>query len=459
MTPFYSLAHPASHPAVIDSRGVTLSYGELAQRVQTLADTLPSRTLVLVYCRNQVETVIGYLACLQKNAVALLIDDNLDPGLTAQLIATYQPAYLWRPQDDVYQLHTTGLIPCPLHDDLALLMTTSGSTGSPKLVRLSKRNLQSNAVSIAQYLALSASERGLVSLPVNYVYGLSIINSHLSVGATLLLTDSSVMQRELWTFVREQRASSFSGVPYTWEMLKKLRFMRMDLPDLHTLTQAGGKLSAALQQEFTEYAAQAGKRFIVMYGAAEATSRMAWLAPEHASSRYGSIGKPIPGGEFMLLGDDGQLVTTPGAAGELVYRGENVALGYAEKGEDLALGDVFAGVLHTGDIATCDADGFYSIIGRKKRFLKIFGNRVGLDEMEALIKNAFPGITCACDGRDDLLCIFLTDAALSETVKHHAASMSKLHASAFRVIVLDAIPLNASGKTLYHRLKDYVPSV
>lgn len=459
MAAFYSLTHPASQLALRDDRGNTLSYGELSQRVQTLAQTLPSRTLVFVFCTNQVEAVIGYLACLQKNAVALLLDDNLDPTLTAQLIETYHPAYLWRPVDGIYQLRVTGLSPWPMHDSLALLMTTSGSTGSPKLVRLSKQNLESNATSIAQYLALNADERGLVSLPVNYVYGLSIINSHLSVGGTLLLTGYSVMQREFWNFVREERASSFAGVPYTYEMLKKLRFMRMDLPDLRTLTQAGGKLSSALQQEFTEYCVQSGKQFIVMYGAAEATSRMAWLAPEYASTRYGMIGKPIPGGEFMLLDNNGQLVSTPDVAGELVYRGNNVALGYAEKGEDLALGDEFAGLLHTGDIATCDEEGFYRIIGRKKRFLKIFGNRVGLDEMESLLKNAFPGIICACDGRDDLLCIFLTDATLSDTVKQHAAGVSKLHASAFRVIVLDDIPVNASGKTLYHRLKDYVPSV
>ncbi|MBS6740612.1 MULTISPECIES: AMP-binding protein [Phytobacter] len=459
MSKFYDLSQPASRTALIDDRGMTLSYGELAQRVQSLAEMLPSRTLVFIFCRNQVETVVGYLACLQKDAVALLLDDNLDATLIEHLIQTYKPSWLWRPIDDCYQLLNTGLPRWPLHDSLALLMTTSGSTGSPKLVRLSKQNLESNAASIAQYLGLTAEERGLVSLPINYVYGLSIINSHLSVGATLLLTGKSVMQRELWNFVREERASSFAGVPYTYEILKKLRFMRMDLPDLRTLTQAGGKLSAALQQEFTEYAEQSGKQFIVMYGAAEATSRMAWLAPQDASTRYGSIGKPIPGGEFMLLDSDDKPITTPGVAGELVYRGANVALGYAEKGEDLTLGDQFAGTLHTGDIATCDADGFYSIIGRKKRFLKIFGNRVGMDEMESLLKNAFPGITCACDGRDDLLCIFLTDASLADTVKHYAANLSKLHASAFRIIVLDAIPVNAAGKTLYHRLKNYVPSV
>lgn len=459
MSAFYALAQPGSQVALIDDGGTTLSYDELAQQVQSLAERLSARTLVFIFCRNQAEAVVGYLACLQKDAVALLLDDNLDATLIEQLIQTYKPAWLWRPVDARYQLLSTGLTPCPLHDSLALLMTTSGSTGSPKLVRLSKQNLESNAASIAQYLSLTAEERGLVSLPINYVYGLSIINSHLSVGATLLLTGKSVMQRELWNFVRDERASSFAGVPYTYEMLKKLRFMRMDLPDLRTLTQAGGKLSATLQQEFTEYAEQSGKQFIVMYGAAEATSRMAWLAPHEAATRYGSIGKPIPGGEFMLLGDDGQPVTAPDIAGELIYRGANVALGYAEKGEDLALGDLFAGSLHTGDIATVDADGFYSIVGRKKRFLKIFGNRVGLDEMESLLKNAFPGITCACDGRDDLLCIFLTDGSLIDTVKQYAAGLSKLHASAFRIIVLDALPVNAAGKTLYQRLKDYVPSV
>ncbi|WP_342324807.1 AMP-binding protein [Kosakonia sp. BYX6] len=600
--------HDTAQLALKDDRGASLSYGELTARVDALASHIPARSLVFVFCQNQVEAVVGYLACLQSDAVALLLDNALDNTLAQQLIDTYKPSLIWQPTPTVspdggcalsglqtsdsgtvgliseapsgvlsdggcalsglqtsgpgtvgliseapsgvlsdggcalsdlqtsspgtvdliseapsgvlsdggcalsdlqtsgpgtvgliseapsgvlsdggcalsdlqtsgpgtvgliseapsgvlsgdggYQLHATGLTPWPLHDELALLMTTSGSTGSPKLVRLSKRNLQSNAESIAHYLDIDARERGLVSLPINYVYGLSIINSHLHAGASLLLTGYSVMQRELWEFVRTERASSFAGVPYTWEMLRKLRFMRMDLPDLRTLTQAGGKLAAALQQEYTEYAMQNGKRFIVMYGAAEATSRMAWLAPEHAASRYGFIGKPIPGGEFLLLGDDNHPITTPDTQGELIYRGANVALGYAECGEDLALGDTFAGTLHTGDIATVDSDGFYRIVGRKKRFLKIFGNRVGLDEMESLLKTAFADTAVACDGRDDLLCIFITDESLAGDVKQYAAGISKLHASAFRVIALSEIPKNPAGKTLYHRLKEYVP--
>lgn len=458
MIPFWQThQHDAARLALIDDRGQQLSYGELTARVNALAGKLPARSLVFLFCQNQADAVIGYLACLQADAVALLLDSALDESLAQQLIDTYRPALLWQPQETGYQLTATGLTPWPLHDDLALLMSTSGSTGSPKLVRLSKRNLQSNAASIAHYLQIDGDERGLVSLPINYVYGLSIINSHLHAGATLLLTGHSVMQRELWNFVRETRASSFAGVPYTWEMLRKLRFMRMDLPDLRTLTQAGGKLSPALQQEYTEFARQIGKRFIVMYGAAEATSRMAWLPPEEADARYGAIGKPIPGGEFLLLNETNQPITTPNTQGELIYRGDNVALGYAECGEDLALGDRFSGTLHTGDIATFDEAGFYRIVGRKKRFLKIFGNRVGLDEMEALLKTAFPDVSLACDGRDDLLCIFLTDASRAAAVKQYAAQVSHLHASAFQTVILADIPKNPAGKTLYHRLKEHVP--
>lgn len=447
------------HLALVDDRGETLSWGELTDRVQTLADTIPPRTLVFIFCKNQCDTVIGYLACLKQNAVALMLDSELNDAMVQSLIDTYHPTFLWREEHGTFRLHATGLTPFPLHDDLALLMTTSGSTGSPKLVRLSQRNLESNATSIANYLAIDAKERGLVSLPLNYVYGLSIVNSHLKAGATLLLTNASVMQREFWTFVRDERATSLAGVPYTWEMLKKLRFMRMDLPDVRTLTQAGGKLAPALVKEFTDYADQNGKRFVVMYGAAEATSRMAWLAPEFAQRKSGTIGTPIPGGEFLLLDENGGIITAPDIDGELVYKGENVALGYAEHGCDLASGDTFQGTLHTGDIARVDTDGFYTIVGRKKRFLKIFGNRVGMDEMETLLKTAFPGLHCACDGRDDLLCIFITDAALESAVKQYAAAASQLHHSAFRVITLDEIPQNAAGKTIYHELKNHVPSV
>ena len=282
-----------------------------------------------------------------------------------------------------------------MHDDLALLLTTSGSVGSPKFVRQSYKNIAANTASIVEYLHLDTAERAITSLPMNYTFGISVINSHLMVGATLVLSPYTIMQREFWTLMSEQKVTSLSGVPYTYEMLDKLRFMRRDLPDLHTLTQAGGKLSPELHQKFAEYAQAQGKSFVVMYGQTEATARMSYLPPELSLTKVGSMGIAVPGGKFSLIDADNQQIIEPGVVGELVYEGDNVTLGYAQSRGDLAKGDEFGGRLLTGDMARFDEDGFFYVVGRKKRFLKIFGNRVNLDETERLIKSHFCDLDCA----------------------------------------------------------------
>ena len=236
---------------------------------------------------------------------------------------------------------------------------------------------------------------------MNYTYGLSIINSHLLVGAVLLLTEKALTQKEFWNFFKEAGATSFGGVPYTYEMLDRLRFYRMELPSLRYMTQAGGKLIPELHKKFAEYAEKNGKKFIVMYGQCEATARMGYLPADKAIEKCGSMGIAIPGGRFRLIGLDGSTVTEPYTTGELVYEGDNVTLGYAECGEDLLKGDEQHGVLETGDMAQFDEEGFYYIVGRKKRFLKIYGNRVNLDEIDRMVKGEFLGIDCAAAGVDD----------------------------------------------------------
>ena len=289
---------------------------------------------------------------------------------------------------------------------------------------------------------------------MNYVYGLSIINSHFLVGATMLLTDKGLMQKEFWSFFREAEATSFGGVPYTYEMLDKLRFFRMNLPSLRTVTQAGGKITPELHEKFAAWAAETGRNFVVMYGAAEATSRMGYLPPEKAVEKKGSMGIPIPGGKFTLIGEDGREITEPFTTGELVYEGKNVTLGYAEHGEDLIRGDERHGRLETGDMAQSDADGFYYIVGRKKRFLKIYGNRVNLDEIDRMIREAF-SVEAVAAGKDDHLFIFVTDEKAAEPVREFVIGKTKLNPAAFRVKILDAIPRNDAGKTLYSELAKY----
>lgn len=408
--------------AVIADTGEVLTYGALYERVKKQAAGLPPHILQFCLCDNSVESLVFYLACLETKAPVVLLDKHKDPELIDHLRAVYRP----------------GMTRC--HEDLSVCLTTSGSTGSPKLVRLTEKNLQANALSIAEYLHIDEQERAITMLPMHYSYGLSIINSHLISGATLLLTDKTYAQREFWTFLRENRATSMAGVPYTWEMLRRLRFFRMDLPSVRTMTQAGGKLNADIAREYIEQAAACGKHFIVMYGQTEATARMAYLPWEYAQEKYASIGVAIPGGRFEIAED-----------GELIYYGENVSWGYAECAGDLLRGDENHGCLHTGDIARRDEDGFYYIVGRKKRFVKIWGNRCSLDQVEQMVKTLTPD--CACVGVDDLITVFVTGSGLENTICTMLSSKTGLNIRAFCVRQVAEIPIHASGKTDYPKLQ------
>jgi len=460
----------ARDAAVIDDRGNVLSRARLDEAGRRLARAVGGRCLVFSMCDNSLGSQVGYTGFLANRIVPAMLRRDLGPEQVARLGQTYSPRYLWTDRADlgrypdctpVYEDlgHTLLRTPYeddpPLHEDLALLLTTSGSTGSPKFVRQSYANLKANTDSIVDYLRLDSSERAITTLPMNYTYGLSILNTHLAVGATVLLTDRTLMHKEFWSFFKEQGATSFGGVPYTYEILKKLRFFRMDLPSLRTMTQAGGRLAPELHREFARYAADTGRSFIVMYGQSEATARMSWLPPEKSLEKCGSIGVAIPGGRFELIDAEGHVIDTPGTTGELVYYGDNVTLGYAESSADLARGDERQGVLATGDLARRDEEGYYYIVGRQNRFLKMFGNRVGLDEVERLLRDRFPDADCACAGRDDQLCIFATAGSPLEEMKRYLIETTGLNHTSLVTCQVPQIPKNEAGKTLYGEFESY----
>ena len=453
--------------AFLDDRGQSVTYRQLGEFAKETGEKLQKRTLAFVFCENSVGSALGYLSFLNNKVVPLMIDRKIDQELREHLISVYQPAYLYFPKDmaeffeGVSALHekydyvlgrTQFDAAIEMDERLALLLTTSGSTGSPKLVRQSYTNVQANAESIAQYLELDDTEKPITTLPMNYTYGLSIINSHMQVGATVLLTDKSMMMKGFWDFMKNEKATSFGGVPFTYELLKKIKFFKMDLPDLRYMTQAGGKLSPELHKEFAQWAMERGKKMIVMYGQTEATARMAYLPAEMSLAKYGSMGKVIPGGKFLLIDVEGNVIEEPEVVGELVYEGPNVTLGYATCREDLAKGDERNGRLVTGDMAKRDADGYYFIVGRKKRFLKIFGNRVNLDEIDQLIKQQYEGIDCASTGVDDKMKTYITDESLTAEIKQFLSAKTHLSESAFSVVYIPEIPKNEAGKTLYKDL-------
>jgi acyl-CoA synthetase (AMP-forming)/AMP-acid ligase II len=450
--------------ALVCEDGATITYAELNAECAKLAAAIGSRRLIFILCTNTKGSLLGYVGCVNNAIVPLMLNAEIDREMLVKLIWLYKPDYLWSPADyglagyeETYSaweyslLKTSFNMEYPLHDELALLLTTSGSTGSSKFVRQSYKNIKANTESIVRYLGINAAERPITTLPMSYTYGLSIMNSHLYVGASAIITQKTLMQKEFWKQFKDYGATSFGGVPYFYEILEKLRFFKMELPTLKTMTQAGGKLSPELHKKFAEYAKETGRHFVVMYGQTEATARMSYLPHDKSIEKCGSMGIAIPGGAFSLIDVNGDQVTEPEVVGELVYRGDNVTLGYAESGSDLAKGDERGGVLITEDMAKRDADGYYYIIGRKKRFLKIFGNRVNLDETEMLLKTEF-STECACVGVDDKMSVYILPNIDPISVKKFISKKTGLNAIAFDVKTIAEIPKSESGKTLYSAL-------
>lgn len=452
--------------AAIDDSGKKLTYNELEKFATQLETIIPKRSLIFSLCSNSVESLKGYFSFIRNQSVPLMLEASLDKELLSKLEYAYFPKFIWLPKerltdfDDAHILFSDGdyilikrssQINYELHKDVALLLSTSGSTGSPKFVKITIKNLEQNANSIAEYLCLDKHERPITTLPMNYSFGLSIINSHLIVGATILITSKSLMERDFWPFLREQKATSMSGVPYTFEILKKLRFFNTDSPFIKTITQAGGKLNNELNRELSQYCQKFDKKLFIMYGQTEATARMSYLPPEFSLSKIGSIGIAIPGGKFDLIDDIGEPIFGHEIAGELVYKGDNVSMGYALSVEDLSKGDENNGTLFTGDLAKRDKDNFYYIVGRKKRFIKIYGNRVNLDETEILLKDIISD--CACTGLDDHLYVYINDKDRIQEIKKFISTKIRIHHSAITVKYTNKISKNSSGKTIYSSLK------
>lgn len=449
--------------ALIDSDEKQVTYGEIIKLSEQFHKFVKKRTLIFLLSTNCVGAATGYLCAMINHVVPLMLGAHMDTELLKTLIRIYCPEYIWKPISMVesgeeilmescgYVLIATGVETYPLYSELSLLLTTSGSTGSPKLVRHSYRNLEAQARNISAFFELDETERPMLDLPINYTYGLSILNSHLYSGATILLTSMTVLSPQYWKFFKQEEATSFTNVPYAYEILKKLRFFKMELPSLKTLSQGGGKLSEELHHEFAEYAQQTGRRFIVTYGQTEGSARMAYLPSEYALEKCGSIGRAIPNGRLYLVDEMGNEITAPGLIGEMVYQGPNVTLGYAQSGEDLILGDERQGVLYTGDMVKIDEDGFFYIVGRKKRFLKLCGYRVGLDECENIIKSAFD-VECACVGNDECMHIYVTTELDHDKIKHYIAGKTNINSSAFKIHYIDILPRNEAGKILYSKL-------
>jgi acyl-CoA synthetase (AMP-forming)/AMP-acid ligase II len=448
------LATHGDRPALIEAAtGTTVSYAELADAVASAAKTYAhSRSLVAIRLGLDAGSIVAYLGARAAGHAVLLLDPTSPEERDHRIREAYRPTYWISPMlsgtAPLAERHTSlPGDPTPLRasEALGLLLTTSGSTGSPKLVRLSDRGVAANASDIAFGLSIAPDDVAITTLPLHYSFGLSVLHSHLFVGASVILNSAAVVSREFWDAVHRYRVSSIAGVPYTYEMLRRIGFDPAQYPSVRVLTQAGGRLPLERIEEFHARASSAGVRFHVMYGQTEATARIAILAAERLPEKLGSVGPALRQGRLEIL--------EPNSAGcgEVVYHGPNVMLGYASNREDLDRGDDQLGRLATGDLGVLDSERHLYIMGRLARIAKVFGTRVDLDDVE---RRLLPPGVVAIDAGERLGLV--GEAATEELslLQNAVARELGLHRSGITIRHCASLPRTASGKIDYAALRE-----
>lgn len=451
--PFIASHYDSNTVALRDDHD-SVTYCELTKAVQHRAfewqniidQNEQQRPVVILFFDNSITSVIDYLSALSLNYVILLLNPCCSNDTRAAYSEQFNPNAVIE-NGKVLLSHNEHLFCDPR---VSLLLSTSGSMGAGKCVALSHSNIKANCEAILSYLPILPSDNTLLTLPLSYSYGLSVLHTHLAIGATVRFTRHSVFDKGFWQIVKHQPIHSLSGVPTFYEMLLRLRFTSMSLPDLRYLTQAGGKLATAYVTRLAQYTQKTGKAFYVMYGQTEATARMAYLSPDKVLVKPGAIGNAIAGGEFKLVNAD-----SDNGEGELFYRGENVMLGYVSTIQDLV---TFSEIdwLATGDLATQDSDGDYTITGRTKRIIKIAGERVNLD----LVEQAFINIlakynllshACVVGFDDKVIGVYagvISAEHRCEVIEHLSISLS-LPKRNVAIDIVESLPLLNNGKVDY----------
>lgn len=440
--------------AAIISDKATITYGEMALLCRVFGEILTKGRLILIKSRTDAPSIMGYAAAMYCGVTVMLCEDK---NFDCSILENYAPAYIWQSGEnipagysEVYGNYGYVLLRAEkeadyrINENLALLLSTSGSTGSSRFVRISRKNIADNTSAIIQALRIKERDRAMVMLTISYTYGLSVVNTYLSAGATLLVTEYPVYHAAFWEFARRNSCSAICGVPYTYELIKKMGFLKTPIESLRLATQAGGRLAADTEKYMLDMALRYNFDFAVMYGQTEATARITCHILNENPDKLGSAGRVLAGGSIGVSG------------GELVYKGENVTMGYAKSYRDLADGDERGSVLYTGDTGYIDGDGFVYITGRKSRVSKINGHRISLDELENLIEKDC-GITVACVGKPDGIHIVLEtercEKSVTEYVKNYVVRKNGINGRLIKLSVICALPRSANGKLLYEKIE------
>lgn len=440
------------------SSGKTVPIGTL---YRSLGLNPVEKGLLFLYNDNQLSSIEMLLNFYGTGYTIALLGNKLYTDFKYHLEAEYRPKYIFDSQREEipgYSLKEfSDTIKIFLKDDyiheikinpeIKILLSTSGTTGAPKLVKLSDESLYQNALSILHYMPVKESDVVVLNVPINFVYGLSILTTNCMRATRIVCTDKDIMQKAFWEEMDKYGYSTLGGVPYLYENLNKIGFFRKDYyPSLRYLTHTGGVINGELRKIIFSYCHMFDKEFFAQYGQTEAGGRMAYLTTNGLLEEETSIGTPINGGNFTIHHE----------TGELLFSHSSIFGGYANSLEDLTTYKQ-PSILHTGDTARKDHHGIYYITGRIKRIMKLFGIRLNLDEVEFILKNELIGNTFVCLNHNDKKIVVLYDnqEINSQTISNTIKNKLHINPQYVRTEYIESFPLSQNGKINYPLLQKF----
>ena len=446
----------------LTSQNETITYKELISCARSLP--IKKNELVLLFCNNDIESIVIYVASLIRKSPIYLIDANTSKNFYEKTVINYEPEIIVIAKSKEFKnknyfkfeffkeyvfYKKKKFKKNIINKNLSILLTTSGTTGTQKLAKISHKNILKNTISIKKYLKINKDHTTITTLPMFYSYGLSVINSHLYSGGKIILSNLSLFDKIFWADLEKFRVNNIATVPFFFDIFKKLKVEKFNFKYLKYITVAGGALDKTNELYFNKLFKKKGVDLIKMYGSTEASPRMSYLNPRYNFSKLGSIGKAIPGGKLHLKDDNDKKIEKTDTIGQIIYKGPNIFMGYANSRKDLET-DETPKELNTGDLGYYDKQNFFYLVGRKKRFAKIYGHRVNLDEVEKMIKKY--GFENAVVSNDKKIQVFLkkNDQLKIADILNRELKINK---SFLEFIFVKNLPINKSGKINYEKLK------
>lgn len=457
----------AHNLALIDCKANKMTYGELANHSKHMSKYVAKRSLVLFMCDYDITTVSTYYSLLELKAVPLLISSKADYSYVEKLCSLYKPQYIWLKEEkldeiktitdgttilcyDNHVLYKTQLERIDINPNIALLLTSSGSTGNPKTVILTYSNLFHNATAGAASLKLTTKDCGITTLPMEHCFGLFLLHSSWAIGAKICLYDETVLNPLFLKALEEQKPSFMFAVPYTIDLLKFINNDKLNKSlNMRFILIGGGRLNDN-QFEFIKNLLQNKSTTCILgYGQTEGTGVISTNIAEEPID-LSCVGTPVAGLKVYIINKDSSGI------GEIVLESDSVGFGYASSNEDLNKEEEFKGFLHTGDLGTVNNEGKIHLYGRQNRIVKLLSERYNLDDIEELLINQFKGSSFACVEVNSNLAIFHNSTITEKQLKETLRVNYKIPGNLLKIHYINDFPKTASGKIAYSKLEDYI---